>query len=119
VAAAEDTTMGVRSRPKRRRKAMGAAGDLISGHLDDVLQLLLDAVRTAALSQRRRGLWRRIPALHFSFYSSQGPGTRRPAVPTGQFVDPFRVAARTAAMERLSILFDVSYPLHDSPESSE
>ncbi|CAL5069961.1 unnamed protein product [Urochloa decumbens] len=127
--------MGARRGSKRRRRgaipvAGGSGDDLISGLGDDVLlrvlELLRDAryaARTGALSRRWRGLWTRVPALHFRFSSttmqfSRDGGARRwtpwphGAAGTRRFLSFVSdalarraQAAEDSALERLAISF--------------
>ncbi|CAO2036505.1 unnamed protein product [Urochloa humidicola] len=92
----------------------GGIDDVISGLGDDVLVRILellpdarDAVRTGALSRRWRGLWTRVPALHFW---SAGDGSHRYVA----FVNDalaLRAAQTEPPLQRLAITFSITRSL--------
>ncbi|CAL5030050.1 unnamed protein product [Urochloa decumbens] len=125
AAAADGNVLERESKRQRASTLSAAAGcdaagagvdDVISGLGDDVLVRILellpdarDAVRTAALSRRWRGLWTRLPALHFSSGSlpeflSAGTGSQRYV----SFVNDalaLRAAQTDPPLHRLEITF--------------
>nr|CAB3485759.1 unnamed protein product [Digitaria exilis] len=122
--------MGVRSRSKskRRRRATtlttgastgGGGADLISDLSDELLVRILellpkarDAVRTAALSRRWRGLWTRVPSLRFVSHPRGRRDFGNPISPCqfAAFVDrtlALRATQKEPPLAHLAISFDI------------
>ncbi|CAL4936746.1 unnamed protein product [Urochloa decumbens] len=96
---------------------MESTTDLISGLNDDVLLRILallpdarQAVRTAVLSRRWRGLWARVPALRFdSGPEYQSPNDAEPFIAIVNYVIAPRAQPAGSGVEQLGIKMKLYY----------
>ncbi|CAN6314691.1 unnamed protein product [Urochloa humidicola] len=103
--------------PAADHGAVSAGADLISGLGDDVLLRILgllpdvtQVVRTAVLSRRWRGLWARVPALHFDLGPEfQSPSDAEPFIAIVNYVIVPRAQPAESGIERLGIKMKLYY----------